>query len=133
MSPTVNGPSTQPPQPLSSRFAARSPSPVVSTPPPGDTFHYGSCTPSVLVKQATNSAGAPRPGSPSSKMLKLSLPGDETWMQATLLKAQSQGFVWGDQDLSDALQDPTPPEGTTVDRHQLWDMILQLKTEHTLT
>jgi len=152
MSPTTNGPSAQPPQPLLSRLAARSPSPVVSTPPPGDAFHYGSRAPSVLAKQATNGAGTPRPGSPSSNIVAGSLRGSpsneilrdlrakdaelesarrrETWMRAALLKARSQGFVWGDQDLSDALRDPTTPDGATVDRHQLRDMILQLKTEH---
>ena len=152
ISPTMNGPSTQPPQTLSSRLAARSPSPNVSTPPPGDAFHYNSRAGSVLTKQLTNGSSAPRPGSPASNAAADSLRGSpsneilrdlrakdaelesarrrETWMRAALLKARSQGFVWGDQDLSEALRDPVPSEDTAVDRHQLRDMILQLKTEH---
>jgi DNA repair exonuclease SbcCD ATPase subunit len=153
-SPTMNGPSTQPPQPLSSRLAARSPSPVVSTPPPGDAFHYSSRTGAgaASTKQPTNGSNVPRAGSPASNVAADSLRGSssnellrdlrakdaelesarrrETWMRAALLKARSQGFVWGDQDLSEALRDPTPSDDTPVDRHQLRDMILMLKTEH---
>jgi hypothetical protein len=140
----MNGPSTQPPQTLSSRLAARSPSPNVSTPPPGDAFHYNSRAGSVLTKQLTNGSSAPRPGSPASNAAADSLRGSpsneilrdlrakdaelesarrqETWMRAALLKARSQGFV------SEALG--VPSEDTPMDRHQLRDMILQLKTEH---
>lgn len=154
-SPITNGPSTQSPQPLLSRLAARSPSPVVSTSPPGDAFHYGSRANAgaitALAKQTTTGSNVQRAGSPASNVAADSLRGSssneilrdlrakdaelesarrrETWMRAALMKARSQGFVWGDQDLSEVLRDPTP-EDTPVDKNLLRDMILKLKSEH---
>jgi hypothetical protein len=60
----------------------------------------------------------------------------ETWMRAALLKARAQGFVWGDQDLSDALRDPTPinedeeEEISTSKSADLQDVVLKLKQEY---
>lgn len=156
MSPTTNGPSPQAPaQIISNRLAARSPSPVVSTPPPGDAFHYGARPAPAPLKQVVNgssSSSVPRAGSPASNIAAGSVRGSpsnevlrdlrakdaelesarrrETWMRAALLKARSQGFVWGDQDLADALRDTQGTADGSVDRQQLQDLVLKFRTDY---
>lgn len=155
LSPTTNGPSSQaaPAQLLSNRLTARSPSPVVGTPPPGDAFHYGGRPAPAPVKQLSNGSSGPRAGSPASNVAAGSIRASpsnevlrdlrtkdaelesarrrETWMRAALLKARSQGFIWGDQDLADALRDAPGTTDGSVDRAQLQDLVLKFKSDYT--
>ncbi|KAG9001695.1 Negative regulator of mitotic exit [Tulasnella sp. JGI-2019a] len=113
--PIVKGPS-----PILGRvpngLAARSPSPVVTAPPPQDAFYYSNPSTAVITSAprtppmvnghssfARNSAGNVVADMLKAKEAELEgMKRRENWMKAALARATKAGFVWADGDLQES-------------------------------